>query len=404
MKTRVITRSFYEDAYLDFFIIYYISIGFDNIMILKADTEKEYEMDEYKLPDILTEDEKSRVTIINVKNTGNDILNDHFEKFIDDTYDWILNIDCDEFLILDWIKYPGGVNDYLNKYLNEIVDNKLMDDVNQVQQLKYRWVCITKLDNNWDKHDNTISGYINSYPLETYKYAKSFGSTKHMIKKNNKYTAINCHFYSTINMENEFKKLYEKTKNPNMKNRKYGWIADNKHALNNNVLIKNKLDYNSTFLYGYILHVNTRSLTNALTKTLVTKLREIKKIRNLDNFRKWINKLDENMLLEYNLNREKYNNEIENLKYILDNFLNNKSLFPKEIKKYHESVKNKVNMEKIYDLLVKKCLNSELLFNNKRKITDIPFCNIEIENKILKTLCEQKKINYDICCKVLSLY
>ena len=38
MKYCVYTRAFYETPYLDFFIEHYINLGFDMIIILKADS------------------------------------------------------------------------------------------------------------------------------------------------------------------------------------------------------------------------------------------------------------------------------------------------------------------------------------------------------------------------------
>jgi hypothetical protein len=412
MKTRVVTRAFYEDAYLDFFIKYYLAIGFDEIVILKADTDPEYKLPEYKLQDDLTEEQKSRVVIHPVKNTGNRILQEYYDVFINEhpqcrkDIDWVLNIDCDEFLILDWEKYSGGIGNYLDSYLQELEDNNLVDNKEQVQQLKYRWMCITKLDNKFQDQTQTIKTYLDNYGMEVYKYIKSFGAVKHLIKKEdakNENSRINCHFYLCNSQVDELKnskneKLHQLT---NMN------ILDGQYNKINNSDPRQFRKDDIACSFGFILHVNTRSLSNALTKCLVTQLRNNKKIKNLGRFKIWVSSFQVETLDNYlNDSDEKYKVEINKIKTVLNKYLNSKYVFPMKIKKYNNVLKKYLDEELLSELVNKKCFGTKLLNNEDIKINikDIPFVNQDLENKILKGLCIAKNIDYEKVVKIMELY
>lgn len=402
-KTRVVARAFYEDAYLDFFITYYLAIGFDEIYILKADTDPQYNLPDYTLPSYLPEEWKQRVTIFNVENTGNHIIQQQYDKFKDNKVDWVLNIDCDEFLILDWCKYPGGINEYLEKYLDEVVSLGLVDNKNQVQQIKYRWMCITKMNNNWSEHSNTVLGYLEKYPMEVYRYIKSFGATQHMVSKegrNEKEGFINCHFYLNKSIASEL----SNSKNETIKTKKFIWLIDNQHCKANNSNPKTFRKDKSCCMDGFILHINTRTLSNALTKCLTTQLRNNKKIKDLNNFKSWINNINLDEISRIKNDKEKYSNELHNYKKEFNNYLNSKSFFPAKIHKFHSLVKQHLDEEGLLELVSDKCLRSELLCNEKINISELKFVNLDLENNILKQLCSEKGINYDKCYAVMSLY
>jgi hypothetical protein len=402
MKTRVVSRAYYEDAYLDFFILYYLLIGFDEIVILKADYDINKKNNTvYELPDFLDDEWKEKVKIKPVENLGNDILLENYEVFKDDSVDWVLNVDIDEFLILDWEKYSGGINDYLKKYLNELKCNKLVDDIEHVQQIKYRWMCITKMDNKLQDKNN-IFDYVNNYPLECYKYIKSFGSTKHMPDKTNK--QINCHFFINNNISKDIENSYNISRNENIYKKNHIYILDNNYCSVNNSDPKTLCKDGNACTYGYILHINTRSLTNAVTKCLVTKLRDNKKITNLTKFSEFINNINTDDINKFIKDTKKYSNDIEYHKKKFNYFLNSKYIFPLKINKGHLSVVNFLNMNKLNDLLINKCLHSKLLNNGKHHIKDIVFCNLNVENDIFKTLCHEKNIDYDKCMLLMQLY
>ena len=410
MKTRVVSRAFYEDAYLDFFIKYYLLIGFDEIVILKADTDPEYKLPEYELPDDLTEEQKSRVKILPVKNTGNLILQEHYDVFINEhpecrkDIDWVLNIDCDEFLILDWEKYSGGIGNYLDSYLQELVDDGIVDNKEQVQQLKYRWMCITKLDNKLQEQTQTIKTYLDNYDMEVYKYIKSFCAIKHLIKKEdakNDNSRINCHFFLCNSQVDELhqstnEKLHQLT---NMN------ILDGQYSKVNNSDPRQFSKDGNACSQGFILHVNTRSLSNALTKCLVTQLRNNKKIKNLGRFKNWVSCFQVETLDNYlNDSDEKYKDEINKIKTMLTMYLNSKYVFPIKIKRYNEKLKKYLDRELLSELVNKKCYGSKLLCNENTSLLEIPFVNQILEDEILEGLCISKNIDYEKLVKIMDLY
>lgn len=402
-KTRVVSRAFYEDAYLDFFITYYLAIGFDEVYILKSDTDPKYNLPDYNLPSYLPEEWKQRVTIFNVENTGNGIIQTHYDKFKDDKVDWVLNVDCDEFLILDWCKYPGGINDYLSKYLDDVVGLGLVDKPEQVQQIKYRWLCITKMNNNWEKQENGILGYINEYPMEVYRYIKSFGATKHMVNKedrNEKEGYINCHFYINKSIANEL----QKSKNEKINCKKYIWLIDNQHCKANNSNPRTFRKDKKACMDGFILHVNTRSIANALTKCLTTKLRDNKKIRDLNSFKYWVNNINLDDITKYKTDKEKYVKEIHNIKKMFNSYLNSKSFFPAKIRKLHSLLKGYLDEEGLIELVKSKCFGSKLLCNDNINVSGLKFVNLDLENEILEQLCKEKGINYEKCMSIMSIY
>ena len=409
MKTRVVSRAFYEDAYLDFFIKYYLAIGFDEIVILKADTDPKYNLPKYNLPEELSKDQKLRVKILPVDNTGNLILQEHYDVFINEhpecrkDIDWVLNIDCDEFLILDWEKYQGGIGNYLDIYLQELVDNGMVDTKEQIQQLKYRWMCITKLDNKLQEQIQTIKTYLDNYDMEVYKYIKSFCAIKHLITKEevkNDMSRINCHFYVCKSIHD----VLQKSTNEKIKGNTNINILDGKYSKVNNSDPRQFRKDGNACSGGFILHINTRSLSNALTKCLVTQLRDNKKIKNLGNFRTWVSAFSLKDLNSYLLEPEKYKKEIQELILELKRYLNSKYVFPIKIKRYNEKLKEYLDKELLDELVNKKCLGSKLLCNDNLNIKEIPFVNQELENNILKELCNDKDIDYEKLVKIMELY
>lgn len=371
MKVQLIARSYYEDAYLDFFLKYYINLNFDRIVILKTDHK---ELGEYKIPTDL-EDSKEKIIIQYVKNEGNNIYrNRNYLHFFKDTnYDWTLLIDMDEFLIFDMNKYKN-IQEFINS-INEQYNSKLLD-------IKLRWLCINKLNNNYDLENNlnnihnltsdnkySFLNYILTNRLEQYKFIKTLYKTSIV----NNSSQIFAHFIKS-----------NKLNETNM-------YLDNK--LINSVCVQYKL-FNKTNNYanGFILHFNTRSYSNALTKCLVTKLRDSKKIKNLVQFKNFINTLN---IDKINKNDKEYINNIKR-KYVL--FLNHKYTFPIEIKNYNSRYKKLINFELILDQIYS-------MINNKNNLlVNDNFVNIETEKSILQKLCNDKKINYNKLNLILNLF
>lgn len=398
MKVKVISRAFYDDAYLDFFLGYYLGLGFDNITILKADAE----LFDYQLPDYLTEEEKNKITIVPVKNEGNAIVRNNFNHYKDNGYDWVLNIDSDEFLVIDLNKYPNGIKDYITETLERVKEqHDLQPD--ELQQIQFRWLCINKMNINFTdnltvlnqlqyqdekKYEFTdskimLSDYILSNKLEVYRYVKSMATPRHM---RNEGTALNCHFFPLKHISNAKKPI-----NHNI-------MLDNYFVNKNNSdpssLRKDKKAMN----WGFILHLNTRSLANAVTKCLVTQLRANKKISNLDAFKQFINTCQviplEDILDKSNV---ELINKRKELKTQFMSYLNSKRFFPKKIRAYHNRVQKFIPKENYLPQL-------SSIINSVGVCNTIPFVNLDKEMVLLEGLCQKKGIQFEKIKWLLSLF
>jgi hypothetical protein len=240
------------------------------------------------------------------------------------------------------------------------------------------------MDINWDKHDNTFLGYINGNDLHAYNYIKSFGATKHMIDRKdarNEKDSINCHFFFN-NTDNKYKEG------------KTTWLLDNEIIKNNNSNPRHLRKDGNACLWGFILHINSRTLSNVVTKCLITELRKNKKLTNIQGFTDFIN----------NIHKQDFSNEhtLKNVKNKFYKFLNHKGIFPRNIRAYHNARTEYYNIEKIKSTIINKINDSQVI--SKYDLLNIPFCNIELESNILEQLCKQKNINYDNLLKVMEIF
>ena len=404
MKVKVVSRAFFDDAYLDFFLGYYLGLGFDNITILKADAD----LFDYQLPDYLTEEEKDKITIVPVKNEGNVIVRTNFNHYKDNTYDWVLNIDSDEFLVIDLNKYPNGIKDYITETLERVErEHQLQPD--ELQQIQFRWLCINKM--NIDFSDNLqilnylshpdekpyqlltnktlstnktlLNDYILSNKLEVYRYVKSIATPKQMTDEG---SALNCHFFP-------LKKL------PTAKTSiKHNILLDN-YFVNRNSNDPRSLQKDKKAMnWGFILHLNTRSLANAVTKCLVTQLRVNKKISNLNAFKQFINTCQ---IIPLEDILDKTNAEmVEKRKELKNNFmsyLNSKRFFPKKIRAYHNRVQKFIPEENYLPQL-------SSVINKVKVCQDQPFVHLDKEMELLEELCQKNDIQFEKMKWLLSLF
>jgi hypothetical protein len=398
MKVKVVSRAFFDDAYLDFFLGYYLGLGFDNITILKADTD----LFDYKLPDYLKGEEKGKITIVPVKNEGNAIVRTNFKYYKDDAYDWVLNIDSDELLVIGLNKYPNGIKDYITETLERVkTQHELQPD--ELQQIQFRWLCINKMNidfsdnlqilNNLPHPDENLyqlstsktllNDYILSNKLEFYRYVKSMATPKQMTDEG---SALNCHFFPLKHISNATTSI-----NHNILLDNY---FVNRNSSDPRSLRKDKKAMN----WGFILHLNTRSLANAVTKCLVTQLRANKKISNLDAFKQFINTC-QIIPLEDILDRD--NTEmVEKRKELKNNFmsyLNSKRFFPKKIRAYHNRVQKFIPEENYLPQL-------SSVINRVDICNTIPFVNLDKEMEILEGLCQKNSIQFEKMKWLLSLF
>lgn len=401
MKTRVITRAFYEDAYLDFFIKYYAALGFDNIVILKADTDKfpDYKppnLDTLTIPGYGNLTSSARIDIVPVVNEGNNILKTHYSYYADKAYDWILNIDADEFLIIDLAKYPGGIKEYIYKVSHRLADERKVPSPESVQQIKFRWMCINKLNSKWPEtitpelianpginlpsaaaEPQSLAGYFLTQQLEAYKFVKSMCNTKWA----NPETKINAHFFFPIPTRGRnFNVLDGDLRGVN--------DSDPRHYPRNG----------SMLIDGYILHINTRSLANAITKCLVTKLRDNKKIKDPARFREIIN--------SYIPVQFQTPAQIQGLKREFADQLNSKSFFPQKIRRFNSLVSRFIKPENIYNPLSNMIATYQQ--GRQKILADLvitePIVSEQLEWTILRDLCLDNDINPDNMRMIIELF
>ena len=399
LKTRMVSRAFYENAYLDFFLQYYLSLGFDNIIILKADMDDNI-LDPYQpCAELKSAFQSGQIEIVKVANTGNEIIPNSYKYFNDTTYDWILNIDTDEFLIIDLDKYPNGIKEFIYKVTHRIHQECKIGKPDFVQQIKFRWVCVNKYNNNWqqthihnkklwatipdtlkntitqhlDTHGSThLTDYILGNELQVYRYIKSMIHTKH----NNNSPKINCHFFYPIPLS-----LTDTNGIPVKIN--YNLLDGIFKNINNSDPVYMRKD-GGMLCDGFILHLNTRSLTNSITKCLVTQLRDNKKIKDMDEFRRIINT---------------YSPSTGNQSEIINQFkeqLNSKTFLPAKMAAWNRKVSRFVNWPEVYQKILS-TMQQPIAHNR-------PIVNIATENDILSRLCKKHNLDYHNMQLIINLF
>lgn len=355
MKARVVARAFYEDAYLDFFIQYYLAMGFDSVVILKADGIPIPNMEKYP---------EGKVQCISVDNTGNAILNKHISYYMDQTYDWILNIDADEFLVIDMEKFPN-----IQAYLEDITTR--LDPA----QIMFWWICINKLT-CWspDRQEPvTMLDYINGdYTLDFYKYVKSMARPSR-VKQND----IMCHFYRAPTIEKAVNR--SKTGKPIIQPPNVKQFVNILDGLPAKICTELPAEPSSqkTFCDGFILHLNSRSLTNGLTKSLVTKLHKTKHFKNLNTFCRYINTIPDSpdkITVKH--------------RTTLETHMDGKIKNPKRILAYGKTMASRVNLAYARHQL-------DSIIKHIPLITNTPIMSIQAEWDIIDKLAQEKKINPD---------
>jgi hypothetical protein len=369
---KVVVRAFYEDAYLDFFIKWYLELGFDRIDILKADYDIHGDGG-------INTSSNDKVRIIPVANTGNQILIDMYHVFRDLEFDWVLNIDADEFLMIDRNKYPKGIHDMVTDVESWMIGNGV--PATNLQMMAFNWICIDKLDIKPGSGTNgacTMQDMIAGYPLHVYSYIKSFVKPNELPEKIK--SEANCHNMIT------------------MANKVYGGQTGARtcHVLGDTIteVAKHRQHINTitnNFKWGYILHLNTRSLANALTKSLVTQLRRQKQITDLSVFTTLINSVD----------IVKLESEDPTYKHgIMEKFksqLNLKWWFPVKVRNYHNGYKDSITEQVDYA--------TNILKTCKTDIMTADIVNRDTELALLEEhICRKLNIDWEKCKLVLELF
>jgi hypothetical protein len=153
MKLCVCVRSFLENPYLDFFIEYYVLLGFDKILILKSDTE----------PYSCNPKYEKYVNIINVNNSGNRILQENIHYIQNTGCDWTFFPDVDEVLILH--KQYKNIREFTERKVREYPD---------INMFYFRWGVIEKYD---IEANNSFNDIVNDYNIFACRFIKSMVRT-----------------------------------------------------------------------------------------------------------------------------------------------------------------------------------------------------------------------------------
>lgn len=437
MRTRVIARSFYEDAYLGFFIRYYLDLGFDEIVILKSDADifggstiPQYAIDS----ELITKEEldSGKIIIIPVENTGNNIIKENYHEYKTKSVDWVLSVDLDEFLVIDLLAYPNGINQYITHMQQHLYSSGKIPDPDDLQQLKFRWLCINKINCQYDttqlpivnmldtdnlqmanldmldtpnsdiplktkpKFGLTLSDYMATNQLEIYSFVKSMAATKHMVDA----SLVNCHFFHCKKIKRPM--MNTNNKNDGNDNSQNGVITaqnfmfiDGLRLVNNTYRSLRPPAADVTCRHGYILHLNTRSLANSLTKCLVTQLRDNKKIQDIDSFRQWIKSLNTNNY-EYEYMTNSQNKTDICTKFM--SYLGSKRYFPNKIKSFNKKYKDRIDIPSAVNMF-KNAISSMPLSTQLAYVA-----NLETEWAILDGLCKKHDLPFDKVRAVLELF
>ena len=285
MQCCVFTRFVYDVPYLDSFIEHYLNIGFDKIFILYHDV----------VPYHLSENLIEEVEIILVENNGNKLLNEYKHLFLDD-FDWVLNVDSDEFLILHE-DFPS-IKDYML--------SKFEEDEN-INMFQFSWAWLHAFN---PPIDFTLTDILKKYQM-------FIGSKDTKDKTNNKIVwvksltkvehieYITCHncvlnvpavIHVDKRLEYHAKNANDSEENILIEGNFKGSDDESEDDENKsiNLLPRCYTKRNRTYNEAALVHINTRNMTNAIIKGLNIHVTQVKRkrIKNLKRLKKFINNFD----------------------------------------------------------------------------------------------------------------
>lgn len=282
MKCCVYTRFVYETPYIDSFIEHYLKMGFDKIIILFHDHIR-YDLDESLL---------EYVEIMSVPNNGNKLLNE-YRHLIPEDYDWVLSVDADEFLLLHH-SYPT-IQDY--------VISKLKEDENiNMFQFTWGWLHTFKME----KEERTLQEILSQYKIfEGSKDKKMKDLWVKSMTKISDIEYITCHNCilkgpAVICVDRRIKyygsseDFYENQKSSSEEEEEDS--DDDEQEKEVNLLPRGYSWKDHTYSECVLVHINSRSLMNAIIKGLNIHVTQVKRkrIKDLKRLKKFINSFDLN--------------------------------------------------------------------------------------------------------------
>lgn len=235
MKCGVFARLFYDQPYCNYFIEYYLNLGFDKIFLLQIDDGK------YEIPSRFSD----KVVIQRVQD---DEANHAFIK--QSEMEWMLFIDSDEFLMLN--KKFKNIKDFVVQKTSEH-DN--------VSCFYFRWANIEKYDNF--NNAKNINELLNNYHLFKHRSIKSMVKVDDIVRL----PEIIQH---TVALKPQVNVYFESL-----------YFKDEFHG-DQVAIVQEGIPKVSDFSYNecYLLHLHTRSLRSLIIKSLQATF-ETKRVRQL---------------------------------------------------------------------------------------------------------------------------
>ena len=282
MQCCVFTRFVYDVPYLDSFIEHYLKLGFDKIFILYNDVVP------YHLSEHLIEE----VEVIEVENNGNKLLNEYKHLFMDD-FDWVLNVDSDEFLVLHE-DYPT-IKDYM---LAKLEENE------SINMFQFSWAWLHAFN---PSPEMTLSEIFNKYQMfigskdttdsnnNKIVWVKSLTKIEHIEYM----TCHNCvlNVPAVIHVDKRIE--YHNENNNDSDNVLINPDDDEDNDSDEekssiNLLPRCYTKRNRTYNEAALIHVNTRNMMNAIIKGLNIHVTQVKRkrIKNLKRLKKFVNNFD----------------------------------------------------------------------------------------------------------------
>ena len=265
MKCCVFTRFVYEIVYIDAFVEHYAKLGFDKIIILYHDLVVGEVPEEYE--DI--------VSIHNVPNDGNQTpdLNKHL---IPETIDWVLHVDSDEFLLLH------NRYDTIHDYINEKI--QIHPEIN-IFLFMWSWV------HKFDEYEITLDEIFRNYK-------KKVGNRLTQENTKNK--------TNEVWVKSMFKRSHLETLYIHCPSMIYGYylycneliILEESDKIKS-LIYKKKQDEINFYKDAVLMHVATRSLKNAIFKSVNIHKTQVKK-KNMNNKELLLEYLEETNITQEN--------------------------------------------------------------------------------------------------------
>ena len=277
MRCCVYTRFVYEVPYIESFIDHYLQLGFDKIILLFHDICK------FDVPDHLIEE----VELVEVENNGNKLMNEYKHLFQEDDFDWVLNVDSDEFLILG--------NEYSS--IKEYINAKLDEEDPEINMFQFSWGWLHAFN---PPSSFTFPDYVRNYKI--FLGSKDTDTKDIWVKSLTKVSDIEYMTCHNCVLRNDIspviyvngKVLKQVTKEDLQEEN--GKDSDGEEDANDeiNLLPRSYALRDDTYTEGVLIHVNTRNMMNAIIKGLHIHVTQVKRkrIKKFKELKKFVNNFD----------------------------------------------------------------------------------------------------------------